>query len=132
MHIRSGDRAKKRALCWSASLRSADSAKPMMDLLGQLARLGAAVLRPLGQRAEANGFQLRRRLGAELARWDRLVFAHAAQYLVGVTPRERRLPGEDLIKNRSQAVDVRTGPDQLQMPGGLLRGHVGRRAERLP
>ena len=40
---------------------------------------------------------------------------------------ERRLAGQHLVQHHAECVDV--GPDVDSLPGGLLRAHVGRRAE---
>ncbi len=97
---------------------------PTLNRLGQIGRGGRAIRRPLGQRPQTQGLQRRRHVGPELARRGRLLLAHLAHG-------EGRHAGQDFVEDRAQAVDVRAAVDQVQPAGGLLRGHVGRRSQRL-
>ena len=53
----------------------------------------------------------------------------ARRISIAVLPRERRHSGEDLAEDRAQREDVGPAVDGFGLAPGLLRGHVGRRAQ---
>ncbi len=86
--------------------------------------------RGLGHRLEADRLQVARNLVVELARRPRLVVQHLEQQHLSVAA-ERPLPGQQLVEDDPQAVDVGPAVGLVRFAARLLGRHVGRRAQEL-
>src|SRR5262249_27607901 len=101
------------------------------QVLGQVASSAVAVSRPLSQGAQADPVQLNRDRVVQLAGWAWLLRLDLLQNLVRVLAPVRPLPGEQLVEDDTQAVDVGAGIDSVPLAAGLFWAHVRRRAGHL-
>jgi hypothetical protein len=98
------------------------------QVVGQVLRRGVPVRGALRQGLEADALQLPRQGVVDLPRRPRLGGGDQLQQFVpGVGP-ERRPPGEQLVEDDAEAVDVGTAVHAVALAAGLLRAHVGWRA----
>ncbi len=92
------------------------------ELRGRLEPVG----RELGQRRQDRLLEGRRNRLAQQTRRSRLLGEHPRDDRLDGRARERRLPGEHLVEDAAQRVDVGPGVS-LALPRGLLGTHVARR-----
>ncbi len=88
-----------------------------------------AARRLLFQTLQADRFEVARHGRVEQARADRLGVQNLPKRLHCRIRPKRRPPGQELVQNRSQAVDIGTPVDDRRSRLGLLGGHVTGRAE---
>ena len=81
------------------------------------------------QTFQADGGQVAVHAPAEAAGMFRLRLNDRTQGFQGRRPEERRLAKQHFVKDGAEAVDVRRRAGVLAVAAGLLRGHVGGRAE---
>jgi hypothetical protein len=87
--------------------------------------------RLLVQGFQANRLQVSRYSGHQTRRADRVVVDDLADRLHRALALERGAPGEHLVENRAQRVDVGRRTDLSRVPSPLLGGHVAGRAHDL-
>ena len=99
------------------------------QVVGQ--RLGAlvAVGRVFFQALQADGFQVAIDVRVEQARRGRVALQHLHHGVHRRLGLEGRPAGQALVEDGAEAVNVGGGAQLLDAPGGLLGGHVARRAE---
>ena len=102
----------------------------VLQLLRQLARVRVAVVAVPGQRALADGHQLRRGAGLEGEHPGGRLAAHLGQHVPGALPQVGRAAGEDLEEHRAQAPHVGARVEVVAAALRLLRRHVRGRAHR--
>src|SRR5262249_41406129 len=98
--------------------------QPVLDVAGELGYRGKAILRVLGPRLEADRLQRPRDLLPVMPGGEGEVLADLAEHLLDRGGLERWVVGEDLVEDRSQAVDVGPLADAIETPFGLLGSHV--------
>src|SRR5205807_3517323 len=76
-----------------------------LQVVGQLAGGGVALVGVLGQRLEDDRLQLRRQRRVEAARAERLLEGDLPQQLLAVAAAERRLQRQQLVEGGAQRVD---------------------------
>ena len=103
-----------------------------MQVVGQILCARVAAGRVLVQALQANGFQVARHPRVDPRRRRRFLGDHPALGLDRGRPVERRAPGESLVQDRAQRVDVRRRADFCHFAQGLLGRHVTGRAQPSP
>ena len=106
-------------------------AQEATEIVGQFARRGVAAARFLGQAFEADGFQIARRASVEQARRRGLQFHHLPQGFLLRPGRKWRPPGEQVVKNRAERIDIARRAYGVAAAGHLFRRHEAGRAEHL-
>ena len=104
---------------------------PSLDRERQVGGRGRAVLRLLRQCPHADELKCRRHLGPQTPGRCRFLLAHLAKHFPCAVTGERWDPGQDLVENRTEPVDVGAMVDQVEPADSLLRRHVRWRAQRL-
>ena len=89
------------------------------ELGGRIA-LGGLLLEAL----QADRLDVRRQLPDQARRRDRLLLDHLHDGVKGARAEERRSTDEHLVEHRPERIDVGRGAEVLQLPAGLLGGHV--------
>ena len=92
-------------------------------------RVGIAQVRRLLQTLQRDHFQLAIGPRVHQPRRQRLLLEHQQHGVDRRSRLKRRPAGEHLVENRAQAIDVAGRSELTATAGGLLRGHVARRAE---
>src|SRR5262249_33966749 len=89
--------------------------------------VGESLPRILGQAAEDNGLKVGRGVGAASQQAFRFLVQMRREHLHARAAGERRLPGEEEVRERAQTVDVAAGV-HLLLAARLLRRKIRRRA----
>ena len=95
---------------------------------------GGRAIPPLGlllQAFQADRLQVARHLVVQPRRRRRLLRDDLLHRVCRRRGAEWRPTRQQLVKDRSQAVDIRCRPDRVRSPPGLFGGHVSRRPDRL-
>src|SRR5262249_6592503 len=107
------------------------SAQPAPQVIRQRPRRGVALGWLAFQTAQEDRFEAAVQGGTQFARPGRALGQDLAKDLLGLLALEGPAPGDQLVEDDPHAVDVTAGPDLPDLAGGLLGGHVRRRAEHL-
>ncbi len=102
----------------------------MLDVIRQAARRGVPIRRQQRHRLAADCFQGQRHILLNLARPGEVAALHFLQHGAYVLFAEGRLPGQEAIQSRAEAIDVAGGAELIVPAGRLLGAHVLRRAQR--
>ena len=97
-------------------------------VLDQCPRVGVPPPRIFVQALQADRLQVARHLRVQPRGRHRLLGDHLPLRLRGRLSPERRPPGEHLVEDGAERVDVRGGPDRSRLADHLLGGHVAGRA----
>ena len=103
---------------------------PPPQVVGELPGGLVAPGRLLGHRLQADRLQVTGDGAVELPRWPRRVLHDLQQEHPRLAP-ERHLPGQQLVQDHPEAVDVTAGVHPVDLAAGLLGTHIGGRAEHL-
>lgn len=107
-------------------------AKKSFEFLRKFQRGAKSAGRFLFQALEADGFQVTRDAGIQLAGRDRFPFAYGHQRCLDGRSDERRMPGQQVVEDRSEPVEVRGGTDAIRFAVRLFGRHEVRRAQSFP
>ncbi len=100
------------------------------QVVGQVPRGRVAAGGRLGHGLQTDCLQVARRLVVKLARRPGLVVQHLQQQHPPVAP-EWAFPGQHLVEDNAQAVDVAAHVDLMGLAARLFGRHVGRRSQHL-
>jgi hypothetical protein len=102
---------------------------PPFDILGQRPAGGVAILGLQGHRFPANGFQGLVDRRVEPRGRGELTPLDLAEDFADVVAFIRRLAGQEAKEGRAERIHVAPRAQQVEVAAGLLRAHVGRRAQ---
>ena len=97
------------------------------QVVGQVFRAGVPLARVLFEAFQADGLEFAREVALQAARRQRVLLGRLAEGRQRRRALEWRPPGEHLVEDRAQGVDVGGGGDVRGRAAGLLGGHVAGR-----
>ncbi len=95
-----------------------------VQIVRQVPGTGVTLARLFLQALQADGFQIARHLGLELAERHRLLVQNLHQGVQGVFRPEGRTPREHLVQDGTQGIYIDQRPDFMNLAPRLFRGHV--------
>jgi hypothetical protein len=101
------------------------------QVVGQVARRRVAVPNIPGDRLEHDGLEVARHRWISQARSLRLVERELMQQFGTIAAVVGRLEGHELVKCRTERIDIRTVIDNLAARRGLLGAHVPQRSQQV-